>query len=419
MPQLYDKPPKPPKPAKPKKPKPTVLPATDTSVGGNSNTLTTKELRNQKKVSGKEDGIIGPRPRPTSRRPRRLAALLSPVKKTSAGKVVAKGSASEGFKEGMQNAPKYNKSGNHHAGVREGGRPGGQGRAQGHPEGRPGALTTPAAANPWLTTGGGTGSFDNRTAGSIDRLRDKDGGKTSFGLPKYGSRDDAVKDSGSTVQSFGSDKYRPGGGYRDVSSGYKAPPSFFDTGGGGGGGGAAGSNPIAGGTASFAGESMEEVLHGGKKKGRVKRRGSRSRDGGQGREQGRQQGGGQQAVVRRSPSRASAAEPRASAWRPGSTPTCPRTSAGSSPRTAHGAGNAYNSGDTMAQVARNEYLNTLGLEDRNRAMAQMGALDRRHAHGSPEDLQEDHPRFTHGGRHLPVRHGVRLREPSCVGAVPD
>lgn len=64
---------------------------------------------------------------------------------------------------------------------------------------------------------------------------------------------------------------RVGGGFPEYGGGYRGTPAFFDTGGaGGGGGGAEGANPLAGGS-SFTGESLDEVLHGAKKKGRVKR----------------------------------------------------------------------------------------------------------------------------------------------------
>lgn len=81
-----------------------------------------------------------------------------------------------------------------------------------------------------------------------------DGGKTSFGPP-------VGADPGARI----------GGGFKEFGTGYRGTPAFFDTGGGGGGGLSSGANPLAGSSSSFSNESLDEVLHGNKKKGRVKR----------------------------------------------------------------------------------------------------------------------------------------------------
>lgn len=145
------------------------------------------------------------------------------------------------------------------------------------------AINAPGVKDPYragITRPKGTGS-PGSTSGAGSRSQVTRGG-SSFGdakAPRTASYD-GVPRRGGTEYGGGRiggtnpitiSEGRIGGGFKEFGSGYRPPPAYFDTGAGGGGGvGGGAANPLAGG-ANFGGESLEEVLHGAKKKGRVKR----------------------------------------------------------------------------------------------------------------------------------------------------
>lgn len=117
-----------------------------------------------------------------------------------------------------------------------------------------------------------TGGTRHTRGGSIFGAGDVGSYGGGFGGDRFGgsaaSQPPQVKRTEPTSSLDGG---RVGGGFPELGTGYRPPPAYFDTGAaGGGGGGAEGANPLAGGS-SFTNESLDEVLHGGKKKGRIKR----------------------------------------------------------------------------------------------------------------------------------------------------
>ena len=265
--------PKPPKP--PKKPKPTTtLPATDTSVGGNTN--------------------AGKKPKPTTTLPATDTSVGGNTGISQAAKEARQQRRSEAkHRERRLNAAtetraaprQQQRAGNNRVtrAIARGANTPSETRSLSSQK-RIGKAINAPGKDPY-TGGGGTRSQvtgDTRTGTRKTRSGGDIGGST------FGSRTDKTRFSGGGVKHISPERTRVGegvsrpptnvGGGTRVGGGFgkgdlgRPAPAFFDGGSAGGGGGTAGANPLSAGVtnADVRKLDMEDVLHGGKRKGRVR-----------------------------------------------------------------------------------------------------------------------------------------------------
>lgn len=214
------------RPPKPKKaPKPKTLPATDTSVGGNTN-------------AGK---AIGPPTLSDIPKSNQIGGKNNPSKVNKKGNVVPKASSSKAYKKGFTNEQDYTKGGTiKQAAAKRLGLSAKGASVRPGPERTGGARQVMGTQVQRKTTVGGTyrggSSFDypNKPPVRVDR-------------------NDRVGPTPVTAEN---------------------PPAYFDRGGnreGGAGGGTGGAtNPLNAGSDNLKGKDLEGILHGAKRRGRVR-----------------------------------------------------------------------------------------------------------------------------------------------------